>query len=388
MHIVFITHPFFLGSQSMPRFAAMLTEGMQQRGHQTEVWAPNPIFYKLPVFKGLKKWAGYIDQYLVFPAQVRSRLKACPANTLFVFTDQALGPWVPLVKNRPHIIHCHDFLAQLSAFGEIQENPTGKTGKVYQNYIRRGYMQGKSFLSVSNKTQEDLHLMLERKPELSEVVYNGFNRDFEVINVDAARTFIIKDAGIDVSNGYLLHVGGNQWYKNRTGVIEIYNEWRNNYHTSLPLLMIGAVPNEKLLDVYNNSPYKKDIYLLAGKSDSFVKQAYCGASIFLFPSLAEGFGWPIAEAMASGIPVITTDKAPMTEVGGSAAYYISRKCYQSNDINWANDAARVVNKVLNLSTLERSKVIDCGIENAKRFDSQKSLDNIENFYKTIVAKSD
>ena len=48
--------------------------------------------------------------------------------------------------------------------------------------------------------------------------------------------------------------------------------------------------------------------------DDLVKMAYVGASLFLFPSLAEGFGWPIAEAMASGCPVITTNKRPMTEV--------------------------------------------------------------------------
>lgn len=387
MHIIFFTHPSFLGSQSMPRFAEMITSGMRGNGHTVEVFTPHSFFYKLPLPKSLKKWMGYIDQYILFPVKVRKQLKQYPSHVLFVFADQALGPWVPLVKDRPHVIHCHDFLAQLSALGRVPENPTGKTGKIYQNYIRRGYQQGQNFISVSKKTQEDLHVMLGKMPALSKVVYNGLNQEFKPSDVEAAKKFIFKESGIDVSNGYLLHVGGNQWYKNRTGVVEIYNAWRSKYQKSLPLLLIGAEANITLLAEYNGSPYKKDIYLLTGKSDTFVKQAYCGASVFLFPSLAEGFGWPIAEAMASGCIVITTNEVPMTEVGGNAAYYIPRKSYPSNDRTWGNEAAEVVNKVLNLSTSERSQVIVSGFENAKRFNSQKSLESIENIYKSLIANS-
>ena len=49
---------------------------------------------------------------------------------------------------------------------------------------------------------------------------------------------------------------------------------------------------------------------------------YSGAELLLFPSLEEGFGWPIIEAQASGCRVVTTGKAPMTEVGGNAAFYL------------------------------------------------------------------
>lgn len=384
MHIVFFTHPSFLQSQSMPRFAQTLTQGMKMRGHTIDVLSPEAFFYNLPVPQGVKKWMGYIDQYLLFPLKVQTYIRKNGSETLFVFADQALGPWVPLVKDRPHVIHCHDFLAQLSALGKIPENITGKTGKMYQNYIRRGYQQGRNFISVSKKTQEDLHSMLKTPPALSEVVYNGLNQDFEESDVTVARKFIAKEIGINISNGYLLHVGGNQWYKNRRGVIEIYNAWRKNHHIKMPLLLIGNTPNDKLLSVYNSSPYQKDIYLLTGKSDAFVKQAYCGASVFLFPSLAEGFGWPIAEAMASGCPVITTGDAPMTEVGGAAAYYISRMPYPLVNKNWANAAAEVVNKVLNLTAVERSAVIKSGVENANEFDSRNSLDTIENLYKRIA----
>ncbi|RYY06240.1 MAG: glycosyltransferase family 1 protein, partial [Sphingobacteriaceae bacterium] len=120
----------------MPRFAKMLADGMKKREHQVKIWSPEPRFYNLPLPKSLKKWLGYVDQYLVFPAQTRKLLRATSDDTLFILTDQALGPWMPLIANRAHVIHCHDFLAQQSALNLIPENRTSWTGKQYQAYIR------------------------------------------------------------------------------------------------------------------------------------------------------------------------------------------------------------------------------------------------------------
>jgi glycosyltransferase involved in cell wall biosynthesis len=384
VRIILFTHPSFLKSQSMPRFAAMLANGMKARGHSVEVWTPEAFFYKLPLPGALKKWMGYIDQYIVFPIQVGGRLALGTADTLFVFTDQALGPWVPLVAQRPHVIHCHDFLAQRSALGQIPENPTSSTGKKYQEYIRKGYKQGRNFISVSNKTQQDLHQLLGYVPSVSHVVYNGLNQDFHRGDVISAREYIKQESGINTINGYLLHVGGNQWYKNRSGVVQMYNAWRSTSTTSLPLLMVGSVPTPHLMSVIEQSPYHKDIHVLSGKNDAFVRQAYGGASVFLFPSLAEGFGWPIAEAMASGCPVITTNEAPMTEVGGTAAFYINRKIYNGNDEEWAKMAALKIEEVLSLSNNERIQAIEAGITNANRFDVNKAIDEIEKIYYELL----
>ncbi|RYG05706.1 MAG: glycosyltransferase family 1 protein, partial [Chitinophagaceae bacterium] len=213
MRIVLIGHPLSLGSQSMPRFSNMLEEGMKARGHEVRVWNPSLYLYKLPVGK-LKKWLGYIDQYLIFPLVAGSRIRKSPSDTLYVVTDQALGPYVPLVADKPHVIHCHDFLAQRSALGEIAENPTSITGQKYQSMIRRGYSKGKNFITVSEKTKADLEEFLGKQPALSEVVYNGINESFTALPVASSRATFGKQVGLDLKSGYLLHVGGNQWYKN------------------------------------------------------------------------------------------------------------------------------------------------------------------------------
>lgn len=369
----------------MPRFAGMLVNGMRQRGHTVEIWSPLPKFYRLPGSASVKKWLGYIDQFIVFPLVVKKRLKNVSANSLFVFTDQALGPWVPLVVHRPHVIHCHDFLAQQSALGEIPENPTRMTGRLYQRMIRKGYSAGKNFISVSLNTKAMLHKFLSALPERSEVVYNGLNQSFIPSNVASARDSVSRATGLDLKTGYLLHVGGNQWYKNREGVVEIYNVWRTRQDKILPLLLVGEIPNRMLADTVSKSPYKSEIYVLSVVNDKILREAYVGASVFLFPSKAEGFGWPIAEAMASGCPVITTNEAPMTEVAGTAGFLIPKEPWDKSQIAaWASEAGKRLDEILRLSDEERKKVIEVGLQNAKRFDTQTALDRIEEIYKNIL----
>ncbi len=362
----------------------MLSEGMKKKGHTVQIWAPKKRFNRFSPNPKLKKWLGYIDQFLIFPVEIKRRLKHCSKNTIFVFTDQALGPWIPVLKNYPHAIHCHDFLAQQSALGEMPENIISWTGRRYQRYIRRGYSTGKNFISVSHKTRNDLHGMLGFVPQRSEVVYNGVDRLFSNTSCSENNS-LSKKTGIDLSKGYILHVGGNTWYKNRVGVIEIYSAWRLFSKLDLPLLMIGDKPSGNLSDAFNHSFFKKDIHFIVRIEDKYLRQAYAGASVFIFPSLAEGFGWPIAEAMASGCPVITTNEVPMTEVLGDAGFRINRRPQNTEAANeWALDSAKIVEHVLALSAEDRNKEIKKGFLNAKRFDADKALDKIEEIYKSIL----
>ena len=388
MNIIFITHPEFLNFRSICRFSTMLANGMTERGHTVEIWSPKARFFNLAVPSFYKKWMGYIDQYILFPSEVKKRLNYCLPNTMFVLTDNALGPLVPLFLNHPHVIHCHDFLAQFSALGKIAENPISWTGKKYQAFIKRGYLQGSNFLSVSKKTQQDLHQFLSNAPAYSEVLYNGLSPVSVMYEVDEAKNLFSKQTGIDLTNGYLLHVGGNQWYKNRGGVVTIYNSLRLNTEYKLPLILIGDNPDEALLAKKSTSPFESDIYFLDGVKDATVQMAYTGASALIFPSLAEGFGWPIAEAMAAGCPVITTNEAPMTEVGGEAALYIPRMPPEEEEAKrWAIEAAMVVADLLKSSCQQRKEIIEAGLINIEKFNAISYLDKIENIYKHLSVKA-
>lgn len=385
MHIVIFTHPDFIGSKSMPKYANLLFQGMKHRGHTVQIFSAEAVFFNLPFPVNSKKWLGYIDQYIIFPLKLMIKTRKMPKETLFVFSDQALGPWVPFVAKRPHIIHCHDFLAQRSALGEMAENKVGITGKIYQAFIRNGYRKGKNFISISLKTQNDLHCFLKNVPRISEVVYNGFNQDFQTGCLKDARQQLENEFKLNLKRGFILHVGGNQFYKNRKGVIAIYCAWRKITAAPLPLIMIGSAPSQELLELKVNSEFATNIHFLINVSDEIVQVAYRAATVLLYPSLEEGFGWPIAEAMACGCPVITTGKAPMNEVGGESCFYIPHILEKGESPQcWQKQCALVVERVCRLTAPERQELIIAGLANAQRFDTEKSLEKIEVIYKDVL----
>jgi len=384
MKIVLFTHPNFLSSQSMPRFACMIQQGMQAHGHIVEVWSPEPFFYRFPLSHRFKKWLGYLDQFIVFPQQVRERLKKLPLDTLFVFSDQALGPWVPLVVDRPHVIHVHDFMALRSSLGEFVQNPMAWSGRQYQAMIRRGFGQGKAFISVSEKTYTDLQRFLPSRPQISTVIYNGLNFPFRCMT-RSDYLLTLTAAGLVVpKTGFLLHVGGNQWYKNRLGVLEIYQAYVRQEENPLPLWMVGPPPTEFMKSIAKNIMGKGQVQFLTGLTNEQVCAAYSAARLMLFPSLAEGFGWPIAEAMACGCTVLTTGEAPMIEVGGDSAFYIPRR--PDNEAgNWAIQAAKQVGEILVLPLYDKQLRKEKGFKQIAQFNTEHTMNAYEQIYLQIVS---
>lgn len=366
----------------MPRYARMLEQGMKERGHKVTVCTAWAFFYKIPAPQLLKKWLGYLDQYVVFP--IIFMLRKQTETDLYVFADHALGPWVPLVKSKAHVIHCHDFLAQRAARGAFPEQTVSTTGLWYQRFIRWGYRQGSYFICISEKTRQDLHAFLTNTPQLSEVVYNGFNQEFNPGNPVEVRRNLGLTLNIDLTNGYILHVGGNQFYKNRLGVLEVYEAYTAKNPDALPLLMVGAAPNESLLAFQKTMNSRARVHFCIGFSDEQVRIAYQGALVLLYPSLEEGFGWPIAEAQASGCPVITTAASPMNEVGGEAAWYIPRRKHADHK-DFITAGVVTLEKLFDLNSRERLNLVEAGIQNAKRFNTTQTLDKIAEIYKQIVS---
>lgn len=387
MKIILFTHPTFLAHQSMPRFAQMIMDGMKDKGHDINSWSPKPLFFKLAVKKPiLEKWLGYLDQYLVFPIEVKLKLLSCSKEVLFVFSDNALGPWIPLVKKRHHVVHCHDFLAQQSAFGLLPENKTGISGKYYQKFIRWGYRKAHNFICISKKTQADLDLLLTKTPKISKVVYNGLNQNFEPAkNLIALRELLANRYSIDLLKGYILHVGGNAFYKNKIGVIEIYEQWAKDFKVEVPLILVGEPPTDEMITLKEKSIVSKSIYFITNTTDLQLQEFYQGASVLLFPSLYEGFGWPIVEAMASGSLVITTNEDPMKEVAADAGFYLPKKPNDTEQLlHWKIGAAKELEKVMQLDSTELEDAVQKSIMRSKKFSAQGFIDSIEAIYLEIL----
>lgn len=384
MRIVLFTHPAFLASQSMPRFAQMLRNAYTARGHEVQVWSP-PARVRRWVRGPLSKWAGYVDQYLLFPLWVRRQLARAPEDTLFVMTDQALGPWVPLVRGRPLVVHVHDLLALRSALGEIPENRTGASGRVYQRYIRRGFQQARHFICISQRTREDLRRVGGIDPLSCEVVYNGLNQRFARIPAAQARVQL-RGAGMPVApGGLLLHVSGGQWYKNVAGVLRLYAHYARAQRHPLPLWLVGVPQTEAVQAVLREVPEQGTVHFLYGIDHALLQAAYSVSRAFLFPSLAEGFGWPIVEAQACGCPVLTTDDTPMNEIGGPHTTYLRRLRDGDDGQAWAAEGARRLEAVVNESVADAQARSQTCMAWARRFDADRAIGQYLQVYGQVLA---
>jgi glycosyltransferase involved in cell wall biosynthesis len=386
MKLVLFSHPAFMASQSMPRFTRMLQEAYLARGHQVQVWAPQARVYNWVPKRRLSKWAGYVDQYILFPLWVRQQLARQAADTLYVFCDQALGPWVPLVKNRPHVVHAHDLLALRSALGEIPQNPTRFTGRIYQRYIRHGFSQARQFICISARTHDDLARVGGVPPSACEVVHNGLNQPFAPTPLAEARSLMHK-AGLTVpEQGLLLHVSGAQWYKNVTGVLRLYAHYARTQAQPLPLWLVGVPQTDAVRAALAEVPDAGAVHFFYGIDHALLQAAYSMARAFLFPSLAEGFGWPIVEAQACGCPVITTDDAPMNEIGGPEARYLPLLRATDDAQTWAAQGAQVLVDLLDATPAEQARRTAACVAWSRHFDADIAIDNYLRVYQQVMAQ--
>jgi glycosyltransferase involved in cell wall biosynthesis len=109
-----------------------------------------------------------------------------------------------------------------------------------------------------------------------------------------------------------------------------------------------------------------------GLSNEHLQALYSCALATLFPSLEEGFGWPILEAQACGCPVVTTDRRPMNEVAGDAAILINPARPEA--------AARTIADALRDTTRMRAD----GLQNAASYTMERMLEQCEALYREVM----
>jgi len=129
------------------------------------------------------------------------------------------------------------------------------------------------------------------------------------------------------------------------------------------------------------------VIFIHGIDNPTLQAAYSIAGAFIFPSLAEGFGWPIIEAQACGCPVLTSDEAPMNEIGGSAANYIPVLKTSDDAQTWAINGATKLKSLLTMPEKQRKKLVNEGIANVARFNADDAIEGYLNIYKQVLALS-
>jgi glycosyltransferase involved in cell wall biosynthesis len=284
-------------------------------------------------------------------------------------------------------VHCHDLLALRSALGLVPENPTRWSGRLYQRWIYRGLRRARHFISISEASRADLHRHAGVRPALSAVVPNGLNHPYRRIDAREARARLAA-AGLPAppAAGLLLHVGGGQWYKNTAGVVALYGALARQPGAPRPALwMVSPPPDAAVRAQLAALPAHAEVRFLHALPAPLLEALYSLADALLFPSLAEGFGWPIAEALACGCPVLTTGEAPMNEVGGMHAHYLPRLAGAAQLPLWAEQGAQRLAALLQRPAEQRARAALAAMAWARRYDAGAALDAMLALYAEVLA---
>jgi glycosyltransferase involved in cell wall biosynthesis len=204
---------------------------------------------------------------------------------------------------------------------------------------------------VSENTRRDLETHFPASRGKIQIIYPGLNPQHRAPSVDVSQS-VLKKHGL--AKGYLLYVGNLRASKNTPRLIAAYSALRASMPDAPPLVLAG----KNFLKELSSESLPAGVKMLGAVEGSDLPALYANASIFVFPSLYEGFGLPPLEAMACGAPVLTSWAASLPEVCGKAAVYV-------DPLSEASIAEGI--KELLMSPSKREELIALGFANIKRF---------------------
>ncbi len=312
-------------SPSMHRYFRLLLNGLLAKGHPVVGETPPDYISRfLPAGK-LRYWAEYAEQYFLFPLLLKRRIRRLERKwaglppPIIHICDHSDAQWIRGLGGRTCSITVHDCIARRVQLGEFPGQHKGFLGRLQQDAIYRALNRFTTLVAISEATRMDLLRLLEPNGRRRvEVVPNGPAHVFHRLERGEA------DACLKALSAYrrwadagrpplLLIVGGDVFYKNRTGALQLA-AGLDPVQGQLPwCLVIGNQPAD-----LSGFPEER-LILRSGISDEELEAWYSLAAVLLFPSLAEGFGWPLLEAQQNGCLVVTTDIAPMNEIVSEGA---------------------------------------------------------------------
>ena len=311
--------------RSMLRFGELLTTGFATEEITCEEIFPKPCFFPLAPTASMKKWGGYLDKYLLFPKRLKKALRARKNRPdLFHVIDHSNAVYLNKVPSNPPIkklVTCHDLIALRMSRNEFEQAPrVSRTGQKLQQWIHRSLGNADAYACDSSDTEKDLNRLVPSSKGRSRVIHLGVDR---FIEKQPSRDSLPFDPS---NTNYILHVGSSAWYKNRKGVLEAFINLRKNHDVKNPhLVLVGPElqPEEMPHSMRDKvTELSKHIIVLTKVSESALKMLYKNAMALIFPSFAEGFGWPPLEAQALDCPVIASKTGAIYDILGDSATYV------------------------------------------------------------------
>ena len=280
---------------------------------------------------------------------------------------------LPLLGSCTTVATIHDVI-----YLACKEDLPSKTGRVYyRKMMAAAARKADRIITVSEFSRSDIVRFLKIDPARIEVIYSGVSPAFCRVEDQSRINEVRRRFGI--SRKYILYAGIYKPRKNHAGLLRAMRMLIGSA-VSTQLVLAGPM-NEGLV------PLKKlaaelglaDQVIFAGPvSDADLTALYSGAHVYACPSLYEGFGFTVLEAMACGTPVVCSPATSLPEVAGEAAFY-------ANPEN-ADELAQALARVFSDAEL-RARLIAAGYENCRRFTWRDAAVRTIAVYESAAAQS-
>jgi glycosyltransferase involved in cell wall biosynthesis len=337
------------------------------------------------------------DQYFLFNPGSRKPLFIAPDSTVEVRPDNIWWKFLKSVWRRYHITSLVKE-ANLDIYhGLSHELPVSieKTGiklivtvhdliylrfpefyptidrKIYDRKFRHGCKTATRIHAISEQTKRDIIELFSVPEEKISVIYQCINPIFfEPVPLERKHELRKK---YQLPKKFILSVGTVEPRKNLLGLLEGMTLAK----TYIPVVVVGKTTDyqQKVQKFIEADLNRLDVHFLPRIQDDELAALYQCAEVMVYPSLFEGFGLPVAEAQASGCPVITSNTSSLPEVGGDAAKYINPERPE--------EIGKALKTLLANETLRKS-LIAKGRINAQRFTPENFARQFKELYNSIL----
>jgi glycosyltransferase involved in cell wall biosynthesis len=285
---------------------------------------------------------------------------------LFHAPHYVVSPLTPC----PYVVTIHDCIHL--RFPQYLPN---RVAPMYaRTMMRIAANRARKVLTVSNASKQDILHYLQVPADKVEVNYNALDERLATPPTEAELARVRQR--FLLTSPFILYTGNIKPHKNVDRLIEAYSILRRRGIGDVKLLVIGdeisKYPNLRRL--VHRHQLHSHVRFFGFVPDATLAALYRLASVFVFPSLYEGFGLPPLEAMAAGTPVVTSNVSSLPEVVGDAALLI--------DPMDPGAIADAIARVLTDSTL-RAALVQRGFDRIKAFSWERSVDRIREVYDEV-----
>ena len=258
--------------------------------------------------------------------------------------------------------------------------PESFTHKTYMRALHF-IQEAERLIAISGSAKEDAYHFLGYPGDRVDLAYPIVSDAFRVLSEDEASDVLLDlRKRIDLPGEFLLSVTGIHHSKNVKVLLEAYKRLPPSLKRTLPLVIV--LPTETVYNAFvgkYNPP--RGVILTHAVSDRVLAGLYSAATLVVHPSRYEGFGYPVAEAMACGTPVVTTTSSSLPEVSGNAALLVD-----PDDVQGLADA---IGEVVG-SRKRREEMRQLGLVQVERFSGlqlgENTLGSYRQAFETSVRK--